>query len=44
MKINKEWHLAHHMPKNPTLQQRFTWHIEHTKNCFCREIREKLKE
>ncbi|MDB5134997.1 MAG: hypothetical protein JWP37_1600 [Mucilaginibacter sp.] len=22
MKINKEWHLAHPMPKNPTFEQR----------------------
>ena len=44
MKLNKEWHRAHPMPKNPTLQQRLEWHIEHAKNCSCREIPEKLKE
>ena len=38
MKLNKEWHLAHPMPKNPTQQQRIEWHIEHAKNCSCREI------
>lgn len=44
MKINKEWHLAHKMPKNPTLDQRINWHLEHLKNCECRtDIPEKLK-
>ena len=44
-RLNKEWHLAHPMPKNPSLQQRIEWHIEHFKNCNCRhDIPEKLKE
>ena len=42
--LNKEWHLAHPMPKNPSLQQRIEWYLEHAKNCGCREIPEKLKE
>jgi hypothetical protein len=37
-KINKEWHLKHPMPKNPTLDQRVEWHIEHARECKCREI------
>lgn len=44
MKLNREWHSAHPMPKNPTLEQRMTWHLEHKKNCGCRDIPEKLKE
>mgnify|MGYP000563051534 CR=1 FL=1 len=45
MKINKEWHLSHLMPKNPTFEQRVEWHTEHLKNCQCRDgIPEKLKE
>ena len=44
MKLNKEWHLVHPMPKNPTQQQRIEWHLEHAKNCGCREIPAKLKE
>lgn len=44
MKINKEWHQAHKMPKNPSLEQRINWHLEHLKNCQCRtDIPEKLK-
>jgi hypothetical protein len=43
MKINKEWHLAHPMPKNPTEEQRLDWHIEHAKHCHCREIPPSLK-
>jgi len=42
-KINAEWHLAHRMPKNPTLDERMQWHIEHAKNCGCREMPPKLK-
>jgi hypothetical protein len=43
MKINEAWHKKHLMPKNPTLDQRVKWHMEHAKNCGCREIPEKLK-
>ena len=42
MKINREWHLANRMPANPTKEQRFAWHIEHTKHCNCRKMSEKL--
>ncbi|HRI22439.1 MAG TPA: hypothetical protein PLA68_15865 [Panacibacter sp.] len=44
MKLNKEWHMAHAMPKNPSIEQRIQWHLEHLKNCNCRnDIPEKLK-
>jgi len=42
MKINKEWHSAHIMPKNPTFEQKVNWHLEHQKNCACRAIPSKL--
>jgi hypothetical protein len=42
MKLNKEWHLHHIMPKNPTFEQRLEWHREHKKNCACRPVPEKL--
>lgn len=38
MRINREWHLAHPMPRNATLEQRLEWHAEHAVNCGCREI------
>ena len=44
MKLNKEWHLTHRMPKNPTMEQRITWHTDHAKHCACRPIPEKLIE
>ena len=44
MKLNKEWHSAHTMPKNPTMEQRIIWHLEHKKNCGCRDIPEKVRE
>jgi len=43
-KINAFWHEKHPMPKNPSLQQRIDWHLEHYKNCGCRDMPEKLKE
>jgi hypothetical protein len=43
MKINKEWHLKNKMPKNPTLEQRIKWHIEHSKNCSCRRMPKKIQ-
>ena len=44
MKTNKEWHLAHRMPARATLEQRIAWHIEHAKNCACREMPESIKK
>lgn len=41
-KLNKEWHLKHPMPKNPTFEQRVEWHLAHCKNCGCREMPAKL--
>jgi hypothetical protein len=43
-KINKTWHLANKMPKNPNLDQRIEWHIEHVKNCKCRPLHGKILE
>ena len=34
--INKDWHLAHPMPKNATLEQRVKWHVAHLEACGCR--------
>lgn len=43
-KINKKWHEANTMPKNPSLEQRLQWHGEHMKNCACRKPAGKLLE
>jgi len=37
-KLNADWHRAHRMPKNPTLEQRLAWHKEHSQNCQCRPL------
>ena len=44
MKLNKEWHLTHYMPKNPTMEQLIAWHTEHAKHYACRYIPKKLKQ
>jgi hypothetical protein len=36
--LNKEWHKANPMPKHPSLEQRIKWHVEHARECQCREI------
>ena len=43
-KINKEWHLANRMPKNPTIDQKIKWHLEHSKSCTCRPLGGKILE
>jgi hypothetical protein len=43
-KINAAWHKSHRMPKNPTIDQRIQWHLEHFKYCQCRtDLPEGLK-
>jgi hypothetical protein len=42
--INKVWHEQNRMPKNPTIEQRIAWHLEHSKNCRCRKIERKIAE
>lgn len=37
-----DWHLAHKMPKNPTLDERIVWHKEHQKYCGCRPVPKSL--
>lgn len=32
------------MPKNPTLEDRVKWHLEHSNNCRCREMPKDIKE
>lgn len=43
-RLNREWHLAHVMPRNPTLEQRLEWHAGHAANCGCREMPENLRQ
>ena len=44
MKINVEWHERNKMPKNPTLDERVKWHLDHSKNCSCRPLAGKILE
>ena len=44
MAMNKEWHLKNKMPKNPSLDERIKWHVEHAKNCLCRPLGGKILE
>ena len=44
MSINAKWHLKNKMPKNPTLDQKVKWHLDHAKNCTCRPLHGKILE
>lgn len=37
-KVNAAWHRRHLMPKNPTLEQRLTWHAAHARAWLCRDM------
>ena len=43
MKINAGWHEKNKMPKNPTIEQRIKWHLEHAEECGCRPIPAELQ-
>jgi hypothetical protein len=43
-KLNRDWHKENRMPPKATLEQRLKWHIEHSKNCACRPIPQKIVE
>ena len=42
--MNEKWHAAHPMPKNPTVEERVGWHLEHAKECACRPIPDGIKK
>lgn len=35
--INRKWHTAHRMPAKATEEQRGQWHVEHQRECACRQ-------
>lgn len=43
MSINKEWHEAHKLARNASLEERINWHLAHAANCSCRDIPESIK-
>lgn len=43
-KVNRAWHDENRMPKNPTTKQRVKWHVNHAKECGCREMPSKIKK
>lgn len=44
MKLNADWHAKHKMPKNPSLDQRVKWHMEHARHCSCHPLSGKIQE
>lgn len=43
MNINKDWHFKNKMPSKANSEERLSWHLEHSKNCSCRGMPEKIK-
>ena len=41
--MNRGWHDAHPMPAKATLAQRVDWHVEHARECGCREMPESVR-
>ncbi|MEC5384504.1 hypothetical protein VVD49_02155 [Uliginosibacterium sp. H3] len=37
-KTNRQWHEAHRMPRNASLEQRLQWHLAHAAHCSCRPM------
>ncbi len=35
---NEKWHRENRMPRNPSLDERIQWHLDHSRNCRCRPI------
>jgi len=42
--LNKKWHKDHSLPKGASLKVRLQWHVDHARECACREIPEKIKK
>ncbi|MHB8878049.1 MAG: hypothetical protein ACYC8T_30500 [Myxococcaceae bacterium] len=42
--LNAAWHKRHPMPRNPALEERIAWHLEHQEQCRCRPMPAKLLE
>lgn len=41
-RLNREWHLAHRLGRDASMEERIAWHIEHAANCLCRPIPAKV--
>ncbi len=40
--LNEDWYLTNKIPKGHSLEERIRWRLEHSKNCGCRSIPQKL--
>ena len=43
-KVNKVWHEKNILGKNQPLERRIIWHLEHEKNCNCREMPKSIRD
>ena len=42
-KLNREWHLANPLSKNPSIEDGIRWHLAHREACACREMPESVR-
>lgn len=43
MKLNREWHLTHKLPRSASHEERLNWHVLHAENCQCREMPDAIR-
>lgn len=42
--INAQWHETHRLDRKATLDQRIAWHLEHARECGCRDMPETIRQ
>jgi len=43
MTINRQWHEAHKLPRNASLEERIDWHMLHAEHCGCRPMPDSIR-
>jgi len=41
--LNRQWHEAHKLPRNASLEERLNWHVLHAENCGCRAMPDSIR-
>jgi hypothetical protein len=41
--MNKEWHEDHRLDPKATEDERIAWHVEHARECGCRDMPDSIK-
>lgn len=44
MTLNRDWHDAHELGQGAPMDARVAWHLEHARECGCREVPRTVRE